>query len=265
MSIGIVYAAVSLGALGLVFGVLLGFAAKKFEVEVDPKIPKLRECLPSANCGGCGYAGCDAYAEAVASGEAKPNLCSVGGAPVAEKLGEVLGVTVEAGAKKTAFVKCAGTCEKAKTNYDYEGITSCLEASLLIGEGGKACSYGCLGLGSCVEVCEFGALNIVDGIAKVDREKCTMCGACIDICPKGLIESVPYDKIVRVACNSKDAGKVVRDNCSAGCIGCKLCEKNCPKEAVKVNGFLAKVDYSLCVNCKICTTKCPTKAIKVVD
>lgn len=262
---GILYAALSLGVLGLVFGILLGFASKKFEVKVDPKIPKLRECLPSANCGGCGYAGCDAYAEAVASGDAKPNLCSVGGAPVAEALGEVLGVSVETGAKMTAFVKCAGNCEKAKQNYEYEGVTNCLEASLLVGGGAKKCSYGCLGLASCVNVCEFDALHIVDGIAKVDKEKCTMCGACIDICPMGLIEAVPYDKKVRVACNSQDAGKDVRNACSAGCIGCKICEKNCPKGAVKVDGFLAKVDYENCVNCKICTTKCPTKAISFLE
>lgn len=264
MSIGILYAAATLGILGLVFGILLGFASKKFEVKVDPMIPKVRECLPSANCGGCGYAGCDAYAEAVVTGAAKANLCSVGGAAVVEKIGEVLGISVEASVKETAFVKCGGDCHKAKEKYDFIGVSNCLEASLLVGGGGKSCSYGCLGLGSCVGVCEFGALSIVDGIAKVDREKCTNCGACMNICPKGLIESVPYDKIVRVACNSKDAGKAVRDNCSAGCIGCKICEKTCPVNSVKVEGFLAKVDYSTCVNCKACTMKCPTKAISAI-
>lgn len=265
MSIEIIYAAVSLGLLGLIFGILLGFASKKFEVEVDPKVPKLRECLPSANCGGCGYAGCDAYAEAVASGEAKANLCSVGGAEVAKNLGDVLGVTVNVGEKMTAFVKCNGNCDKAKMNYEFEGVTNCLEASLLIGGGAKACSYGCLGLSSCVNVCEFDALSIVDGIAKVDKDKCTNCGACIDICPKGLIEAVPYTNTVRVHCNSKDAGKAVRDNCSAGCIGCKICEKNCPNGSVKVHELLAKVDYLNCTNCGICTEKCPTKAITFIN
>ncbi|MGL4774588.1 MAG: RnfABCDGE type electron transport complex subunit B [Clostridium sp.] len=258
----IIYAALSLGVLGLIFGVLLGFASKQFEVKVDPKIPKLRECLPGANCGGCGYAGCDAYAEAVVMEGAKANLCSVGGAEVAEKVGEVLGVSVEAGEKMTAFVKCNGTCSNAKMNYEYEGVSSCLEASMMVSEGGKACSYGCLGLASCVKVCEFDAIHIVDGIAKVDTEKCTNCGACMNICPKGLIESVPVKMKVRVACNSEDAGKTVRENCKVGCIGCRLCEKNCPKEAVKVTGTLAKVDYEKCVNCRICTKKCPTGAIK---
>lgn len=258
----IVYAALSLGVLGLIFGVLLGFASKKFEVKVDEKIPKLRECLPGANCGGCGYAGCDAYAEAVVTEGAKGTLCSVGGTDVAEKIGEVLGVSLEVGEKMTAFVKCNGTCDKAKENFVYEGITSCLEAAALQNKGGKACTYGCLGLASCVKVCEFGAIDIVDGIAKVNKDKCTNCGACINICPKGLIESVPVTKKVRVGCNSEDNGKLVRSNCSAGCIGCKICEKACPKGAISVNNNLAKVDYALCVNCKLCTKKCPTKAIK---
>ncbi|MGL5616786.1 MAG: RnfABCDGE type electron transport complex subunit B [Sarcina sp.] len=257
----ILYAALSLGVLGLIFGALLGFASKKFEVKVDERIPKLRECLPGANCGGCGYAGCDAYAEAVVLEGAKATLCSVGGAEVADKIGEVLGVAVEMGDKYTAFVKCNGTCHKAKENFEYEGINSCLEAAALTTKGGKACSYGCLGLASCVKVCEFDAIHIEEGIAKVDKEKCTNCGACINICPKGLIESVPMKKKVRVSCNSKDNGKVVRASCQAGCIGCKICEKACPKSAITVENFLAKVDYDLCVNCKLCTKKCPTKAI----
>lgn len=261
----IVLAILSLGVLGLIFGILLGFASKAFEVKVDPKIPQIREVLPGANCGGCGYAGCDAYSEAVVSGEAKANLCSVGGPKVAEQVGDILGVAVDATEKKVAFVKCSGDCNKAKSNYEFEGVKDCLEASLMIGGGAKSCSYGCLGLGSCVSVCEFGALDIVDGIAKVNEEKCTNCGACINICPKGLIESVPAKAKVRVQCNSLDMGKTVRDNCSAGCIGCKICEKNCPKDAIHVDGTLALVDYDKCINCTLCTQKCPTKAVRVVS
>lgn len=258
----ILFAALSLGVLGLIFGVLLGFASKQFEVKVDPKIPMIREVLPGANCGGCGYAGCDAYAEAVIEGGAKPNLCSVGGAKTTEDIGGVLGVTVEAGAKLTAFVKCSGSCSVAKQNYTLDGVSDCLTASLMEDGGSKACSFGCLGLATCVSVCEFDAIHIVDGIAKVDYDKCTNCGACINICPKGLIESVPADNNVRVECNNSEIGKHVKQNCSVACIGCKLCERNCPSDAVHVTGFLAKVDYDKCTNCEVCTTKCPTGAIK---
>lgn len=256
------FAALSLGILGLIFGVLLGFASKAFEVKVDPKIPKVREVLPGANCGGCGYAGCDAYAEAVITAGAKPNLCSVGGAGTAGKLGDILGLAVDMDDKMTAFVKCNGNCDAAKMNYKLEGVTDCLTASLMTDGGSKACSYGCLGLGSCVKVCDFGALEIVNGIAKVNTDKCTNCGACIKICPKGLIESVPEKKKVRVECNNKEIGRHVKENCSVACIGCKLCERNCPKDAVYVTNNLAKVDYDKCVNCQLCTKKCPTGAIK---
>lgn len=258
----ILFATLSLGILGLIFGILLGFASKAFEVKVDPKIPKIRECLPGANCGGCGYAGCDAYAEAVVLTGEKVNLCSVGGVKTTESLGKILGVSVKTNEKMTAFVKCNGNCEVAKENYKLEGVLDCLTASLMVDGGAKACSYGCLGLGSCVKVCEFNALKIVNGIAKVDIEKCTNCGACINICPKGLIESVPVSKKVRVECNNIEIGKHVRENCSYACIGCRICEKNCPKDAVHVIGNLARLDYNKCVNCQICTKKCPTGAIK---
>lgn len=257
----ILFAALSLGVLGLVFGVLLGYASKAFEVKVDPKIPMIREVLPGANCGGCGFPGCDAYSEAVVLGTAKASLCSVGGAVTVEKIGDILGVAVDAEARKTAFVKCNGTCSVAKQNYELAGVKDCLEASLMINGGQKGCSYGCLGLGSCVKVCDFGALDIVDGIAKVNKDKCTNCGACINICPKGLIESVEVDSKVRVACNSKQFGKIVRDNCSVGCIGCGICQKNCPSEAILVTDKLAKVQYDKCTQCGICASKCPTKAI----
>ncbi|WP_040212080.1 RnfABCDGE type electron transport complex subunit B [Clostridium polynesiense] len=258
----LVFPALSLGGLGLVFGVLLGYASKKFEVEVDPQVPLIREALPGANCGGCGFAGCDAFAQAVVDGAAQPNACSVGGAAVAEKIGEILGVSVDTTEKNIAFVKCNGDCQSSKDKYHYSSSLSCLEASMLPGEGAKSCSYGCLGLGSCVKVCKFDALHIVNGIAKVDETKCTACGACVNICPKNLIELVPESKKVRVSCNSKDKGKDVRENCSAGCIGCRLCEKNCADNAVHITDNLAKIDYDKCTMCGNCVLKCPTKAIK---
>lgn len=262
MEINILYSALSLGALGIIFGTALGYASDKFAIELDPRVPKVREVLPGANCGGCGFPGCDAFAQAVVDGEATVTGCSVGGAKVAEALGDILGVKVENVQKQVAFVKCNGSCSNKKINSDLSSYSNCVEAHENWDKVASGCSYSCLGLGTCVSVCKFGALNIIDGIAKVNEEKCVNCGACIKACPKGLIESIPEDKKVRVACSSKDMGKIVRENCKVGCIGCKICEKNCPHDAVHVNDLLAKVDYDKCVGCGICTEKCPTKAIR---
>nr|WP_083479955.1 Fe-S cluster domain-containing protein [Oxobacter pfennigii] len=258
----IVYPTVSLGGIGLVLGAVLGYASKKFAVEVDPKVPLVRDALPGANCGGCGYPGCDALAKAIVEGDAKPNACPVGGAASALKIGEVLGVSVEAGERTSAYVKCSGVCTNSKDKYKYYGVQDCRDAAMIPGGGPKSCSYGCLGLGSCVKVCDFGALSIVDGVAVVDEDKCTSCGKCTNICPKGLISIVPTSKRVRVACSSKDRGKDVKDSCSVGCIGCSLCFKNCPNDAIKFENNLAVIDYSKCKECQTCVTKCPSKVIK---
>ncbi|MBU5590547.1 RnfABCDGE type electron transport complex subunit B [Clostridium sp. MSJ-4] len=258
---GIIYAMLSLGAIGMIFGVLLGYASKKFEVKVDERVPVVREALPGANCGGCGFAGCDAYAKAVVEEGADINSCTVGGSSVAKAIGEILGVESKETEKKIAFVRCGGDCEKSKDKYIYEGIVDCIEASKLPGQGPKGCESGCLGLGTCIGVCKFDAISIVDGIAVINESKCTNCGACMNICPKGLIVSVPAKNKIRVRCNSKDLGKKVRENCGIGCIGCKICEKNCPSEAVFVNSNLASIDYEKCTQCRICYEKCPTKAI----
>jgi len=263
--INILYAVLSLGILGLVLGTLLGFASDKFKVQVDERIPKVREVLPGANCGGCGYAGCEAYATAVVEEGAPLTACVVGGAACAAKIAEIMGaeVKVEATdkkvAKKVAFVKCSGDCDSRKVKADLQGVTSCKEAAAL--ENRQGCSYGCLGCGDCVKVCKFGAISLVNGIAVVDEEKCVNCGACVRSCPQKLIESVPKDNRYRVACNSKDMGKTVRENCSKGCIGCRMCERNCPVQAISVNDNLALVDYTKCTNCGTCASKCPVKVI----
>ena len=188
------------------------------------------------------------------------NGCPVGGAKSAAAIGEIMGVKADTSAKKTAFVKCNGTCDKAKNKFEYYGAPDCVYENGING-GAKACAYGCLGDGNCVKACNFDALHVVDGVAVVDKDKCVACGACIKACPKHLIELVPYDNLIRVACNSKDMPKATKDNCAAGCMGCKICEKNCPSEAVTVTDFLAHVDYDKCTQCGICTEKCPTKAI----
>lgn len=258
---GVIIATLVVSITGLIIGVLLGVAGEKFNVEVDERESLVREVLPGYNCGGCGYAGCDALAAAIASGEKTADACTAGGASVAEKVAKVMGVEISETEKQVAFVKCAGTCEKTKNKYNYYGIGDCKKIEYVPGHGEKQCVYGCMGYGSCVRVCPFDAIHIVDGIALVDREKCTACSKCIAECPNNLIELVPYNSTEHVRCNSKDKGKDVKLSCSAGCIACKICEKVCPTEAIKVNDNIAHIDYSLCTNCGECAKKCPVKVI----
>ena len=258
---GIIAAAVVVGLVGIILGFFLGVSGEKFKVEVDPKEEAIGEVLPGNNCGGCGYAGCSGLAAAIAKGEAPVNQCPVGGDEVAAKVGEIMGVAAEAGDNKVAFVKCAGTCEKAKSDYEYTGIEDCGAMAFVPGGGPKSCNYGCLGYGSCVKACPFDAIHVVDGVAVVDKDKCKACGKCIAACPKGLIEFVPYDAKYMVQCNSKDKGKDVMAACSVGCIGCGICAKNCPLEAVTVENNIAHIDQDKCKGCGTCAEKCPKKII----
>lgn len=260
--VGILIATVLVGGLGVVIGLLLGVAGEKFKVEVDEKEVAVRELLPGNNCGGCGFAGCDALAKAIAEGTASVNACPVGGEPVSAAIAEVMGVESGASEKMVAFVKCAGTCDKAVSQYNYFGISDCNKAFVVPGHGDKKCSYGCMGLGSCVKACPFDAIHIVNGVAFVDKDACKACGKCVAACPNHLIELVPYSAEYKVSCSSNDKGKAVKDACAAGCIGCSLCAKNCPTGAITVANNLAKVDYSLCTNCGTCAAKCPVKIIR---
>ena len=170
-------------------------------------------------------------------------------------------VKVEAGVKKVAFVKCAGTCDKANTDYDYTGVEDCVAMSFVPGGGPKSCNYGCLGYGSCVKACPFDSIHVVDGVACVNPLTCKACGKCVEACPKHLIELIPYDTKHVVKCSSKDKGKDVMKACSVGCIGCHLCEKNCPSDAVHVVDNVAYIDQEKCTGCGICAEKCPKKII----
>ncbi len=260
--LAILIAAVIVGLAGIIIGLFLGVFGEKFKVDVDEREEKIREVLPGNNCGGCGYPGCDGLAAAIAQGNAAVNACPVGGAPVADKIGEIMGVSAEGTDKKVAFVKCAGTCDKARMNANYYGVMDCRQAMVAPGEGNKACSYGCMGLGSCVKACPFDAIHVVEGIAKVDKEKCVACGKCVITCPKALIELVPYTATQLVRCNSNDKGKDVKDVCSAGCIACGMCVRACEFDAVKVENNIAYIDQSKCTHCGKCAEKCPTKVIR---
>lgn len=256
----VLYPVLSLGGLGLLFGGGLAIASKAFAVEVDPKVEAIRNALPGANCGACGFPGCDAFADAVAKGNAPVNGCPVGGASSSDKIGEVMGVNAEAGEKKVARVICGGTECNSKEKFEYNGIKDCKAAAMVQG-GSKSCQYGCLGLGTCVNVCPFDAIIVDEGIAKIDPEKCTACGKCIEACPKAVIDMVPYKQQVVVDCNSKEFGKDVKVKCTTGCIGCQICVKACPFDAMEFENNLATINYDKCTNCMICAEKCPTKAI----
>lgn len=257
----ILVSAAIVGGIGLFIGIFLGIANKAFAVEVDEREEAITNVLPGNNCGGCGYAGCSALAAAIVNGEAPVNGCPVGGAPVAEKVGEIMGVSAGEQVRMTAFVKCAGTCEKAQNEYVYDGIKDCTMVNMMQDGGPKGCDYGCLGFGSCVEACQFDAIHIVNGIAVVDKEACKACGKCVDTCPKKLIELIPYEQKTFVQCNSNDKGKSLMDVCAVGCIGCRLCEKNCEAGAITVTNFLAHIDAEKCTNCGVCVDKCPRKII----
>jgi len=258
----IVLPASIVGGLGLIFGIGLSFASKKFAVKVDERVALVREVLPGANCAGCGQTGCDAFAEAVVAGTCAPNGCPVGGAAVAKKISEIMGVETGDLEVKTARVLCGGTTSNCKNKYNYEGIDDCAAAASLYG-GPQACSYGCVGLGNCAKACPFGAIVVQNGLAQVIQSKCAGCGKCVAACPKKIIELVDVNKEYTVKCSSFDRGNIVRQNCSVGCIGCGKCTKVCPEGAIKLNGTLAKVDYKLCKNCGECAKECPTKAINV--
>lgn len=261
MLTGILIAAAIVGGTGLFIGVFLGVSGKKFAVEVDEREEAILGVLPGNNCGGCGYAGCSGLASAIVKGEAEVGGCPVGGAPVAAEIGKIMGQDAGAQERQVAFVKCGGTCEKAQEEYNYYGIQDCVMANMMQDKGPKGCDYGCLGYGGCVKACPFDAIHVVDGVAVVDKEKCKACKKCIAACPKNLIELVPYEQKTFVQCNSNDKGKALMDVCLVGCIGCKLCEKNCEAGAITVTNFLAHIDASKCTNCGVCAEKCPRKII----
>jgi len=261
----LIYAILCVGGLALLLGVILGLSAKKLAVEADPKVEQIIKFLPGANCGGCGFPGCAVFAERVAHNKASYTGCPPAGAEGAANIAGYLGIDVVEANKKTAFVRCGGTDDNVKRNYIYDGPKSCVAASQLAAGGNKSCPYSCIGLESCKNVCPFGAIKMVDSVAVIDKDKCTACGICVAVCPKNLIEIAPVRGKVRVLCNSRDRGKVVREDCRAGCLGCKLCQRACAHGAIEVVDNLAHIDYGKCTLCMDCVNKCPVKVIKIMQ
>lgn len=251
------------GGLGLIFGVLLGIASRVFAIEEDERIPLLLEALPGANCGGCGFAGCAAYAEAICKDGVKANMCPVGGEKTTEKISEIMGIESESKDKLVARVLCNGTPERSLQKYNFDGPLDCNSAARL-GGGEKMCNYGCLGFGTCVHVCKFDAISIENGVAYINIDKCVACGACAEACPKNIIKLLPLKSKYTITCRSVERGKVTRHDCSVGCIGCGICAKACPKDAITVSDNLAVIDPNKCINCGICAQKCPQKTINKV-
>ncbi|MDR1943431.1 MAG: RnfABCDGE type electron transport complex subunit B [Synergistaceae bacterium] len=261
---GAIYPVIILGVMGLAFGALLAYASIKFFVETDERVAGIREILPGANCGGCGYPGCDGYAEGIVADGAKTNLCAAGGPALAEGIARIMGVASEAAVPVRAFLKCSGTPEASKRSVVYEGIKDCRSAAILPGGSPNACPFGCIGFGTCTKVCVFGALSIENGLASVDPLKCVGCGTCVATCPKSVLTLIPRSSNVQVTCNSRWRGPDVKKVCKAGCIGCGLCAKACPAGAISLEGNLAFVNASLCTNCGACVAKCPVKCVAYI-
>lgn len=261
----ILIAALVVSAIGAVCAIVLVLASKFFHVEEDETYGKIRECLPGANCGACGYAGCDGYAKALAEDKSiKANLCIPGGDAASRGIAEILGVEFEDTVEHVAVIHCYGDCNHTSNRMDYVGIQSCEAAKTLYGGSGK-CMFGCIGLGDCVKACPKDAICLENGIAHIDTRKCIGCGLCAKACPRGLITVMPDVEKVLVTCNNTEKGAAARTKCSNACIGCKKCEKNCPNGAIKVVNNLAVIDYSLCNHCGECAKNCPVGCILISD
>jgi electron transport complex protein RnfB len=251
-----------LAGLGIVFGVALAIVAARFVVKVDPKVEKVRETLPGANCGACGFAGCMGYAEAVAGNpDVAVNLCAPGKSAVAEKIAEITGKKAEKVDPKIARVFCQGGKSLSQRKFIYTGVMDCTAAVLAAG-GDKSCEYGCLGYATCMRACPFGAITMsAENLPLINSEKCTACGKCVAACPKQVIELALMSKAVVISCHSRDKGIDVKKKCQVGCIACGICVRTCPVDAIKIDNNLARIDHGKCIVCGLCVKKCPTSAI----
>jgi electron transport complex protein RnfB len=261
----VLYAVISLGAIGLIAAIILFFVAQKFKVIEDPRIDQVEEVLPAANCGGCGFAGCRNFAEAIVkAGNMEGFNCPVGGAELMTDIGKVLGLEAEIKDPEIAVLRCNGSCENSPQKAQYDGAKSCFVANALFsGEGG--CAYGCLGCGDCVEACDFDAMYMDEKTGlPVVKDNCIACGACVKACPRNILELRKRGKKERrifVACVNKEKGGPAKKNCAVACIGCGKCQKVCNFDAITIENNLAYIDPDKCKLCRKCAPECPTGAI----
>ncbi|MFA4888116.1 MAG: RnfABCDGE type electron transport complex subunit B [Candidatus Omnitrophota bacterium] len=251
---------ITLGVLGLIFGIGLAIASKKLAVVTDPRLERIHGLLPGSNCGACGGAGCFGFAEQLLSGKASVEACRVSEQAIKEKIAELLGKKIEQTAKKVAVLHCNGGL-KVADRFRYDGIEDCLAVNLVLG-GQKECVFGCLGFGSCVKVCPFEAISMsAEGLPIVDRDLCKACNKCVLVCPKKLFCLIEAKHSVVVSCKSHDLGKDTKSVCPVGCIACQLCLKACKFDAIHVIDNLAVIDYQKCTSCGECIKVCPMKTI----
>lgn len=258
-------AVIVLAIIGAVAGLALAVASKVFAVPVDEKAEKIRECLPGANCGACGFSGCDGYAAALSKGETTNTaLCNPGGNEASKAIAEITGLSAGAVKPMAAVVLCQGYKQNASEKLIYQGVQSCKMANQLFG-GPKDCIYGCLGMGDCVAACPYGAITVCNGVARINPLMCRACKMCVATCPKGIIKMLPlHEAKAAVLCNNKDKGVMTMKECKTGCIGCKKCEKVCEFGAVTVTDNCAVVDYEKCTACGKCHEACPKGAINII-
>lgn len=255
----ILIAVLIVAGIGLIIGLVLAIASVVMSVPVDEKVEALTEALPGANCGACGYSGCQGYAKALAEGLAKNGACAPGGEKTAQAVAEILGEEVGTVERKVAVVRCMGIFDNTQDKVNYQGVSSCAAAMLVGGKG--ACSYGCVGLGDCTAACSYGAVSVCNGVAKIETSVCKGCGMCVTACPKKIIAVVPLREQMVVRCSNRDKGAVAKKACSVACIGCKKCEKVCESGAITVEDFKAFINPALCTGCKLCVEACPQNVI----
>jgi len=257
----VLFSLLALGGIAFVFGGALSYANKMFKTEEDPKIAAMRASMPGVNCGGCGFAGCEAFMRAVSNENVNPETCPVLSPESLEEIGRITGMAVTRDVKLTAFIRCAGDDKNSRSRYEYRGLDDCAAMSRLVGGGYKTCPYGCLGGSTCEKACKFGAIKRIGGIAAVDETKCAGCGVCVKACPKKIIGLIPAGSEIRIACASHETAAAVKRACTVGCIGCGICARVCVKNAITIENALAKIDYSKCDDCGACKSKCPAGCI----